>query len=197
MTGLYLSAAVMALLSGMRAVVRLCRERSPIVAASALCMLASGTALLLAAVTQALLQARPAHLVTTWVSAILGLVATWAFLGIFAGVTGEKTRTAMHFVIPLAGAVLAGLVQAVLHIGGLAPGLPATAADLVLFAFYCPALAGIGALAWRCSQRIPVRYIDAGLRAVAVSAVAELVLILARSAEVTLPCAGVRRGSLG
>lgn len=200
MTALYLAAAVLAILSGLRAALRLRRERSALVAASALSMLASGAALILAAVTPAFLGVSPSHPVITWVSAMLGLVATWAFLGMLMAVAGEAACPVPRLLtVPAAGTILAALVQAVLGQardaapGTVSPaGLPATAAGLVLLGFCCPALAGIGVLAWRCSQRIPVRHVGLGMRAVATAAAAELVLILARSAEIIMAACGIR-----
>jgi hypothetical protein len=195
MTSLYLAAAVLALVAGLRAARRLRRERSALVAAFAVSMAASGTALMLAALTPGLLLAVPSHPVITWASEVLGLVAAWAFLGMLTAVAGEAARPAVPrlLAVPAAGAILAALVQAALEhatdfVRGAAPpatGLPAAAAGLVLLAFCCPALAGIGVVAWRCSRRMPVRYAGLGMRAVAMAAAAELVLTLAREAEVT------------
>jgi hypothetical protein len=192
MTGLYLVAAALALASALRTALRLRRERSPMAAVNALCMLASGAALILTATTPSLLAARPSHPVLTWAAAVLGLVAAWAFLSMLASVTGEEGRPATRFAVPAAGAVLAVLTEAALGAarhGAPRDELPAEISGLILLACYCPALGKIAALAWRCSRRIPVRHIEVGMRAVAVAAAAELALILARSAEIiTVGC---------
>jgi hypothetical protein len=70
-------------------------------------------------------------------------------------------------------------------------GLPVAAGQLVLLTYYLPALVRTAALAWRCARRIPVRYIDVGMRAVAVAAIAELALIAARADEVVEAVRGV------
>jgi hypothetical protein len=196
-TGLYLAAAVLALLFGLHAALRLQRERSPVVVTSAVCMLSSGVALLLAALALPLLQARLSHPVITCVAAVLGLVATWAFLGTLAQVAGEGACPVMSFAIPAAGAGLACLAQGTFegasHTAagaGLPPALPPAAASLVLLSFHCPALGRITALAWRCSRRIPVRYVRVGLLAVATGAAAELALILAGAAEIITAACG-------
>jgi hypothetical protein len=197
MTNLYMAAAMLALFSGLRTALRLYRERSPVVATSAVCMLASGAALFLAALAPPLSLARPSLPAITWTAAVLGLVATWAFLGTLAHVASEQARSALNFAIPATGAALAYLAQAALEgarhttAGAcLPPALPPAAADLVLMFFHCPALGRITALAWRCSRCIPVRHIRVGLRAVATAAAAELALILTMAAEVIMAACG-------
>ena len=194
MTGLYGTAAVLALLSATHAASRLRRDRSLMVAASVLCMLALSAALMLTAATPALLQARPSHPAVAWAACALGLLATWAFLGVLAAVIGDTGGLLTFLAIPVLGAVSAGLLQlALAHAArgaGSLSGFPAVAAQLVLLACYCPALCRIAALAWRCARRIPVRHIDFGMRAVASAAVAELFLILAWSAAVIVAASG-------
>jgi Family of unknown function (DUF6545) len=164
------------------------------VAMSVLCMLALSAALMLTAATPALLQARPSPPAITWATCALGLLATWAFLGVLAAVIGDTDRPLTLMAIPVLGAVTAGLLQIALVRA--APGarsqsgLPAVAAQLVLLSYYCPALCRIAALAWRCARRVPVRHIDIGMRAVASAAVAELALILARSAALVVAASG-------
>jgi hypothetical protein len=193
MTGLYLAAAILALLPGLRAALRLRRERSPVVVAPALCMLAGGAALVLEAVTPALSAAGPFGPVAGWAAAVLGMVAAWAFLGMLVVVAGEAASLVPFLAVPAGAVVLAGLVPAVLAgasraVPGAAlpSGFPAAAVGLVVMACYCAALGKTTALAWRCSARIPVRHVAMGMRAVGAGAAAGIVLLLARSAEVVM-----------
>lgn len=195
-TVLYLVAAVLAVLSGLRAALRLHRGRSEVVAA-ALCMLTSGAALIVAAFGPSFLEAPPSPPLAVWAAPVLSLFAAWAFLGMQAQVAGAEVRPVMNFAIPTIGAGLAYLAEAALEgardtpVGAdLPPALPAAAASLVLISFHCPALGRITVLAWRCSRRIAVRYIDMGMRAVAMGVAAELALILARAAEVGAAACG-------
>jgi hypothetical protein len=187
MTALYWTAAALALLAGLDATVRLLRDWSLMAATPAACMLALGAALILTAANPALLQASPSPPAITWASSALGLLAAWAFLRVLAAVTGKGDRVMMHAAVPVLGMVSAGLLQVALQHahapqGAKSPSwLPAVTAQLVLLSYYCPALGGIAALAWRCARQIPVRHIGMGMRAVAVAAATELALILARS----------------
>lgn len=196
MTGLYWTAAAMALLSGLDATVKLLRDWSLMVATSAACMLALSAALILTAANPALLQASPSPPAITWASSSLGLLAAWAFLRVLAAVTGKGSHAMMHAAIPVLGLVSAGLLEVALqharapHGAQSPPWLPAMAAQLVLLSYYCPALGGIAALAWRCARQIPVRHISMGMRAVAAAAVAELALILARSGIIIAAVSG-------
>jgi hypothetical protein len=196
-TVLYLVAAVLALLSGLRAALRLHRLRSEVVAA-VLCMVTSGAALLAAAFTPSFPEGGPSPSLLSWAAPALGLFAAWAFLEMQTRVAGEKVRPVVNVAIPATGVGLAYLAQAALEaarhtaVGADLPAaLPAAAASLVLMSFHCPALGRITALAWRCSRRIPVRYIDMGMRTVAVGAAAEFALILVTAAEVSTAVCGV------
>ncbi len=194
MTGLYWIAAVLALVSAVHAAVRLWPGPSLMVAMSVLCMVTLSAALTLTAATPALLQARPSQPAITWAACTLGLFATWAFLGMLAAVTGDTGPSPALMTIPVLGTVSAALLQVALQHAApgarSTPGLPAVAAQLVLLTYYCPALGGIAALAWRCAGRIPVRHINAGMWAVATAAIAELALILARCAEIIVTVSG-------
>jgi hypothetical protein len=197
MTGLYWTAAILALLAAAHAAIRLRRDRSLMVATPVVCMLALGAALILTAISPAVVQARPAPPAVSFTAAALGLFGVWAFLGMLAAVTGDTERLGTLMAIPVLGAVSAGLLQMALQhvmhsaVGTRPPsGLPAVAGQLVLATYYFPALGRTAVLAWRCARRIPVRYIDVGMRAVAVAAIAELALIVARAAEIIADLSG-------
>jgi hypothetical protein len=195
---LYWTAAVLAFLTAAHSAIRLRRDRSVMVATSMTCMLALSASLALTAAVPALLQARPADPVAAWVACSLGLLAAWTFLAMLATVIGDTDRPLALMAIPVLGAVFTGLLQMALqHVGHTVAGartssaLPAVVAQLALLTYYCPALGRIATLAWRCSRRIPVRHINLGMRAVAAAAVAELALILARSAAIIVASSGV------
>ncbi len=199
MTFLYWTAAVAALLSGARSATRLRRDRSLMVATSVLCMLALSAALMMIAITPALLQARPSDAAVTWTSGSLGLLGTWTFLGVLAAVTGDSERPLTLITIPVLAAASAGLLQTALEHAGHATGdagapaaLPIMVCQLALLTYYCPALGRIAILAWHCSRRIPVRHIDAGMQAVATAAVAELAVVVIRAAVIIVATSGVR-----
>ena len=198
MTGLYWAAAICALIAAVHAAIRLRRDRSLLVATPVVCMLALGAWLVLTAITPAIVQARPAPSAVSFIAAALGLLGTWEFLGMLAAVTGDTERPGTLVAIPVLGAVSAGLLQVALqHVmhsgaGTRAPSaLPVVTGQLVLATYYCPALVRTAVLAWRCARRIPVRYIDMGMRVVTVAAVAELGLIVARAAEIIAAVSGM------
>jgi hypothetical protein len=197
MTGLYWTAAILALLAAAHAAIRFRHDRSLMVATPVVCMLALSAALILTAMTPAVVQARPAPAAVSFAAAALGLLGAWEFLGMLAAVTGDTERPGTLVAIPVLAVVSAGLLQMALqHVmhsgaGTRAPsGLPAVVGQLVLATYYCPALGRTAVLAWRCARRIPVRYIDMGMRAVATGAIAELALIVARVAEIIADVSG-------
>jgi len=198
MTGLYWIAAIFALIAAGHAAIRLRRDRSLLVATPVVCMLALGAALVLTALTPAMMQARPAPPAVSFAAAALGVLGIWEFLGMLAAVTGDTERPGTFMSIPVLGAVFGGLLQMglahVMHsAAGARPlsGLPAVAGQLVLAAYCCPALGRTAVLAWRCARRIPFRYIDVGMRAVAAASAAELVLVVARAGEIIADVSGM------
>jgi hypothetical protein len=198
MTGLYWAAAALALLAAAHAAARLRRDRSAVAAAPVLCMCALGAALILTALTPALTGTRPEAPDASFAAAALGLLGVWELTGGLSVVTGDADRPGTLMAVPVLGAVSAGVLQMALeHAAGsgagvrLPSGLPVAAGQLVLLTYYLPALVRTAALAWRCARRIPVRYIDVGMRAVAVAAIAELALIAARAGEVVEAVRGV------
>ena len=198
MTGLYWAAAALALLAAAHAAARLRRDRSAVAAAPVLCMCALGAALVLTALTPALTGARPGAPAASFAAAALGLLGVWELTGMLSSVvTGDADRPGTLMAVPVLGVVSAGALQMALeHAAGsgagvrLPSGLPVAAGQLVLLTYYLPALVRTAVLAWRCARRIPVRYIDVGMRAVAVAAVAELALITARADEVVAAVRG-------
>lgn len=198
MTGLYWTAAILALLAAAHAAVRLWRDRSLIVVTSFVCMLALGVALMLIAMTPALVEAHSGPPDVTFIAGALGLLGAWELLGMLAVVTGEPERPGRIMTIPVLGAVSAGLLELALeHMVRSAVGvhppsrLPVVAAQLVMATYCCPALGRSAVLAWRCARRIPVLYIDVGMRAVSVAAVAELAVTVARASEITAAMSGM------
>jgi hypothetical protein len=189
MTGLYWTAAVLALVWAGYTAVRLRRDRSALVVASLLCMASAAAAMGIAAVWPELLWAGPAHPVIAWLLVSLGLLASWAFLGVLAAVTGQTTRP-LALAVPLVAAAAGGLILAGVPRAwavGPAPdawGVPALASQCLLGACCCPAERRITVIAWRFSRRVRVGHIRWGMRAVAAGAAAEFALILARAAMV-------------
>ena len=100
---------------------------------------------------------------------------------------GSRSRRRLRWRPPDCAGARGGLGSGV----RLPSGLSVAAGQLVLLTYYLPALVRTAALAWRCARRIPVRYIDVGMRAVAVAAVAELALIAARADEIVAAVRGV------
>ena len=198
MTDLYWAAAALALLAAAHAAARLRRDRSAVAAAPVLCMCALGAALVLTALTPALTGARPGAPAASFAAAALGLLGVWELTGMLSVVTGDAERPGTLMAVPVLGVVSAGALQIGLeHAAGsgagvrLPSGLSVAAGQLVLLTYYLPALVRTAVLAWRCARRIPVRYIDVGMRAVAVAAIAELALIAARAGEVIEAVRGV------
>jgi hypothetical protein len=56
--------------------------------------------------------AEPAHPVIAWLVISLGLLATWTFLGALAAAAGQAARPLALVAVPLAAAIVAGLVLA-------------------------------------------------------------------------------------
>lgn len=196
MTGLYWAAAALALLAAAHAAARLRRDRSAAAAAPVLCMCALGAALVLTALTPALTGARPGAPAASFAAAALGLLGVWELTGMLSSVvTGDAERPGTLMAVPVLGVVSAGALQMALeHAARSGAGvrmLPVAAGQLVLLTYYLPALARTAVLAWRCARRIPVRYIDVGMGAVAVAAIVELALITARAGEVVAAVRGV------
>jgi hypothetical protein len=186
MTGLYWTAAMLAVLWAGYTAVRLRRDQSVVVMLSGLCMVSAGASMGLTAQWPGLLQPAPADPVAGWLTISLGLVATWAFLGLLALMAGETAHPFVLVAIPCTAAIAAGLAQAAApYADGVQPGkwsIPALAAQFVLLACFCPAQARITSIARRFSRRIQVRHYRLGMRAVAAGAAVGLVLILARAA---------------
>ena len=190
MTGLYWTAAVLALVWAGYTAARLRRDRSALVAASLLCLASAAATMGIAAVWPELMWAGPAHPFIAWLLVSLGLLAIWTFLGVLAAVTGQTTRPLALVTVPLAAAaagwlILAGVPQA--WVVGPAPdawGVPALASQCLLGACCCPAEGQIAVIAWRFSRRVRIWHIRWGMRAVAAGAAAEFALILARAAMI-------------
>ena len=100
MTGLYWTAAVLALVWAGYTAVRLRRDRSALVVASLLCMASAAATMGIAAVWPELMWARPAHPFIAWLLVSLGLLATWTFLGVLAAVTGQTARPLALVAVP-------------------------------------------------------------------------------------------------
>ena len=112
MTGLYLTAAVLALVWAGYTAARLRRDRSALVVASLLCMASAAATMGIAAVWPELMWAGPAHPFIAWLLVSLGLLATWTFLGVLAAVTGQTARPLALVAVPLAAAAAGGLILA-------------------------------------------------------------------------------------
>jgi hypothetical protein len=196
MTGLYWTAAVLALTWAGYTAVRLRRDRSALVVTSWLCMASAAATMAVAASWPELLWPEPAHPVIAWLLLSLGLLAAWAFLGMLAAVTGKTARPLALVAVPLAAAAAGGLIQAgVPHDWAVGPAhdgwsVPALASQFFLGACYCPAEGRIAVIAWRFSRRVRVWHIRWGMCAVAAGAAAELALILARAAMIGSYAAG-------
>jgi hypothetical protein len=196
MTGLYWTAAVLALVWAGYTAVRLRRDRSALVVTSSLCMASAAAAMGVAAAWPELLWAEPASPFIAWLLVSLGLLAAWTFLGVLAAVTGQTARPLALVAVPLAAAAAGGLIQAgVPHAWAVGPApdewsVPALASQFFLGACYLPAEGRISVIAWRFSCRVRVWHIRWGMRAVAAGAAAELALILARAAMIGSYAAG-------
>ena len=196
MAGLYLTAAVLALVWAGYTAARLRRDRSALVVASLLCMASAAATMGIAGVWPELMWAGPAHPFIAWLLVSLGLLATWTFLGVLAAVTGQTARPLALAAVPLAAAAAGGLILAGVPRAwavGPAPdawGIPALASQGLLGACCCPAEGRITVIAWRFSRRVRVWHIRWGMRAVAAGAAAELALILARAAMIGSYAAG-------
>jgi hypothetical protein len=199
MTGLYWTAAVLALIWAGYTGMRLRRTRSALVATSSLCMASAAAAMGLAAAWPGLLGAEPAHPVIAWLTISLGLLATWTFLGVLAAAAGQSARPLALVAVPLAAAAIAGLIQVLAPDAGAAGpdagdawSVPVLASQCLLAACYCPAEGRISVIAWRFARRVRVRHIRWGMRAGAAGAAVILVLVLARAAMITSYAAGVQ-----
>ena len=197
MTGLYWTAAALAVLWAAYTGHRLRRDRSALVALSALCMLAAAAAMAVTAVRPDVLRAWPDEPAVAWLGISLGLVAVWAFLGTLGLVTGTGGHPVGLMAVPAAAVVSSGLFQIAAEHAGLAdPGSgaawssPALVSQLCLLACLCPALARISLLAWRFSDRVRIGYISLGMRAVAGGSAGELGLVLARAAVISVRASG-------
>jgi hypothetical protein len=189
MTGLYWTAAVLALVWAGYTAVRLRRDRSALVVASLLCMASAAATMGIAAVWPELMWAGPAHPVIAWLLVSLGLLATWTFLGVLAAVTGQTARPLALVAVPLAAAAAGGLILAeVPRAWAVGPAPDAWSvralASQCLGACCCPAEGRITVIAWRFSRRVRIWHIRWGMRAVAAGAAVEFALILARAAMI-------------
>src|SRR5581483_6549409 len=159
MTGLYWTAAVLALVWAGYTAVRLRRDRSALVVTSSLCMASAAAAMGVAAAWPELLWAEPASPFIAWLLVSLGLLAAWTFLGMIAAVTGQTARPLALVAVPLAAAGAGGLIQAgVPHAWAVGPApdewsVPALASQFFLGACYLPAEGRISVIAWRFSCR--------------------------------------------
>jgi hypothetical protein len=196
-TGLYWTAAVLALMWAGYTGVRLRRDRSALVVTSSLCMASAAAATGVAAAWPGLLGAEPAHPGIAWLMISLGLLATWTFLGVLAAASGRSARPLALVAVPLAAAAVAGLIQvAAPHTGTVSTAarggwsVPVLASQVFLAACYCPAEGRIAVIALSFSRRVRVGPIRWGMRAVAAGAAAELGLILARAAMIASYAAG-------
>jgi len=196
MTGLYWTAAVLALIWAGYTGMRLRRCRSALVVTSSLCMASAAAAMGVAAAWPGLLGAEPAHPVIAWLMISLGLLATWTFLGVLAAASGQSARPLALVTVPLAAAAVAGLIQSLALDAGPGTGdiwsVSVLASQCFLAAWYCPAEGRIAVIAWQFAGRVRVRHVRWGMRAVAAGAAAILVLVLARAAMITSYAAGVR-----
>ena len=193
MTGLYWTAAVLALIWAGSTGMRLRRGRSALVVTSTLCTVSVAAAMGVAVAWPGLLGAEPAHPVIAWLMISLGLLAAWTFLGVLAAASGQAARPLALVAVPLTAAVVAGLALAPDALAaGPAAGdswsVPVLASQCFLAACYCPAEGRIAVIAWRV--RVP--HIRWGMRAVAAGAAAILVLVLARAVMISSYAAGVR-----
>jgi hypothetical protein len=186
-------AAAVAMISGAHTATRAWRERSLPLLAFALSMFSLSGCLSVGAIGRAALVTLSAGS-GGWISSSLGILSTWALSGALVAVLGGPSRVADLLAMPVLGALSAGVLQAALEHAaffGARPavvnsGLPAVGIQLAQVTFYCPGLWRIGCLARQYAGRVPGHHALAGMRAVSVAAVAELVLLVARSAFVLI-----------
>jgi len=197
MTGLYWTAAILALIWAGYTGMRLRHSRSALVVTSSLCMASAAAAMGVAAAWPGLLGAEPpAYPVVAWLMISLGLLATWTFLGVLAAAAGQSARPLALVAVPLAAAAVAGLIQALAPDTGPAAGdgwsVPVLASQCLLAACYCPAEGRIAVIAWRFARRVRVRHIRWGIRAIAAGAAVILVLVVARAVMISCYASGMQ-----
>ena len=199
MTGLYWTAAILALTWAVYTGTRLRRDRSALMVTSSLCMASAAAAMGITAAWPGLLGAGPAHPVIAWLMLSLGLLAAWTFLGVLAVASGQSARPLALVAVPLAAAVAAGLIQALASAGGAASpaargawSVPVLASQCLLAVCYCPAEGRIMVIAWRFARRVQVRHVRWGMRAVAAGAAVVLVLLPARAVMISSYAVGVQ-----
>jgi hypothetical protein len=193
MTVVYWVAATAAVISAAQAGGELAGNHSSALAAWVLSMTALGASLTLAAATPAVLQGRPG--LATWACAGLGVAGTWAFAEVLATSSGDGRRIADITTIPLLAGALAilllmGLRQAAIHSAHNA-GLAAIGIQLTLVTYYVPGLGRIASLARQRAGAAPASWARLAMRAVFMSAVMEIVLIMARSAVLIAAASGM------
>jgi Family of unknown function (DUF6545) len=191
-------AAAAALLSAIQAVVELARDRSPALTAWVLSMMFLGASLVLEAVAAPdMLQSQAEA--ATW-ACWLSILGTWAFAEVLAMTSSNSRRVADLMTLPLLGSTSAALLLIGLHWAAIHRPQDAKAAtigvQLTLVVYYAPALGQIATVAQQRGRSAPPSWARVAMRAVAMSAAAELVLTIVRSAVLAAGASGTRVGSL-
>jgi hypothetical protein len=199
MTTVYWAAAAVALVSAFEAGVELTRDRTAVLAAWMLSMLAMSASLCVAAVVPVVMGNGPGLAASG--CAALGIIGTWAFAEVMATRPGDTRRVAGLLTVPLAAGAGALLLLLGLHWAGsrgadgagLSPVTTIMAA-LTVMAYYVPGLCRIAVLAHQRAESIPGRWTRMTMRMACACACAELALLVARSAIVVAGALGARAG---
>ena len=196
MTTIYWAAAAVALVSAIEAALELARDRSPLLAAWTLSMMAISASLAIAAAAPAVMRDGSGPAASACAS--LGIVGTWAFAEALITRADDTRRIADTVTTPLLGGasallLLLGLRWAASHGTGDArfSQLTTIVSGLTLMAYYVPGLCRIAILAHRRAQSIPASWTRKTMRIVCASACAELVLFMARSAVLVAHASGL------
>ena len=199
MTTLYWAAAAVALVSAIEAALELARDRSPVLAAWTLSMMAMSASLAVAAAAPTVM--RDGSGPATSVCASLGVVGTWAFAEALATRASDARRIVDVVTTPLLGGasaplLLLGLRWASSHGTSDArfSSLATVMVGLTLMAYYVPGLCRVAILAHQRARSIPAGWTRNAMRVVSASACAELVLFMARSAVLVAQACGLGNG---
>jgi len=196
MTTVYWAAAALALISAIEAALELARDRSPVLAAWTLSMMAMSASLAIAAAAPAVMRDGSGPAASACAS--LGIIGTWAFTEALATRADGTRRIADTMATPLLGGasallLLLGLRWAASHGTGDArfSQLATIMVGLTLMAYYVPGLSRIALLASQRARSIPAGWTRNAMRIVSASACAELVLFTIRSALLVAHACGM------